>query len=169
MFVLAINGVCAMISGYSGYRKDRMKEDDLLVRKRLEAEILKSKEHARNILESLHEKQNKDGIKGYRKVNDELDVFSGEVNLSIVGHNYPIFSIQHIRSPSEADLQQLVQFDADMLDSLVNVTTAMSQIESHLIDDSDIDYAKEFAKMRQYITTSRNRYKDRENFLRGWK
>ncbi len=170
MFELtAIEVVVKLITEYTGYRKDRLKEDDILVRKRLQSEILKAQEHSRNILELLHEKQDKKSITGLKKVKDELDVFSSEVELSIMGHKYPFFTIQRARSPSEGDLKKLIKFDGDMLESIVTMTETMTRIETFIIDGTELEYAKEFATIRQYITKSRNKYQDREDFLRGWK
>jgi hypothetical protein len=182
----AVEIVIKLVAGYTGYsidkknakkrsskekknRDDLLNKDDLLVRKKLESEILKSLEHGRNIQELLYEKKNMAGIRGLRKVQDELDVFSNELSLSIVTHQYPFFSTQADRSPNKEYFDKLIQFDADMLTSLIDVTTALHRIETHVIDDTNINYENEFIKLRQYLTVSRNKYRDRENFLKEWK
>ncbi len=164
-----IDAVVKIISDYTGYRKDKIKEDDLLVRKRLISEIEKSEEHTKNILDLLYDKNNNEGIKGIKKVKDELDVFANEADLSLVGHRYPFFTATKVRSPSESDLKKMVEYDLGMLDKMVNVTMATSRIEDLVIGGEKVDYTTEFSKMRQYVTKARNSYRDRNDFLRGWK
>ena len=166
----SIEVVRKLVSGYMGYRKDKIKEDDLLVRKRLGSEILKAQEHSKNILELLYEKDNTDGMNALKKVKDELDVFYSEIELSPVGHQYSFLDPKKsTRSPTESTLKKLVDFDAGMLDSLVNVTLSMGMIEDYIIDEKNVNYQKELAKIRSNITKSRNNYRDREDFLRRWK
>lgn len=169
VIITTVAEVCKLISVYTGYRKDKIKEDDILVRKRLMAEVEKSGEHAKNIVELLYERNDKESLKAIKKVKDELDVFSGEVDLSTTGHQYPFFSIQKVRSPSVSDLKKLVEFDAEMLDKIVNVTETTTKIEDKVIDGDNLEFVKESLKVRQYITKARNAYKDREDFLRRWK
>jgi hypothetical protein len=161
--------IAKLIAEYTAYRRDRRKEDDILVRRTLEREIGKAAEHIKNIMEQLYEKGQKAEIKKLKTVKDELDVFRSEINLSIVGHMYRFFSVQDVRSPKENDIKRLVDFDAQMCERLVNVTVAMDAVETKVIDGEEVDLSREFLKIRQYITQIRNVYKERENFLRGWK
>ena len=169
VLITAISSVGKMISAYTGYRKDKIKEDDNLVRKRLITEVDKSIENIRNILETLYENKDTQSINALKKVKDELDIFSNDITMSVSGHQYGFFSTQRVRSPSEGDLKTLVGFDLNILENIINVTEATRVIETMILDGDNIDTTKELKKLRQYITGSRNSYKDRENFLRGWK
>ncbi len=169
VLITAITSVCKMVSGYTGYRKDKVKEDDNLVRKKLMAEIDKSVKNTRNILDILYDKKDTDSINSLKKVKDELDIFSNDITMSVVGHQYSFFSTNKSRSPGEGDLKTLVEFDLNILENIVNVTEATGVIEGMIMNGDEIDAVKELRSLRQYITGSRNSYKDREDFLRGWK
>ena len=169
VLMTSITSVCKMVSAYTGYRKDKIKEDDNLVRKKLMTEIDKSVENTRNILDILYDKKDTESINSLKKVKDELDIFSNDITMSVAGHQYNFFSTQRVRSPSEGDLKTLVEFDLSILENIVNITEATNVIESMIMNGEEIDIVRELRSLRQYITGSRNSYKDREDFLRGWK
>ena len=161
----AAEGVAKIIKDYNGYRRGQKKEDDLAVRKKLLSELEKSKNNLKNSLEYVHERDNQKGSKVIRKVLDEIDMFSNEVDLSEMGHHYPFFDPK--KSIKEKDLKNIVEFDKEMLETCKDVTLATQEIQQRLVDDENIDFEKEFNSIRQYITNIRNNYKDRSDYIKG--
>ncbi len=166
---MAIGGsiaiVTKMIKKYTGYKRGQAKEDDLAVRKRLLSELEKSRNNLKNSLEYMHERDNTKGSKKIRKVLDEIDMFSNEVDLSETGHHYPFFDPK--KSIKRNDIQTIVDFDKEMLETCKNVTEATKEIQNTLIDGENINVEKEFNSLRQYITNIRNTYKDRLDYIKG--
>lgn len=156
-----------LVAGLFNYGVGRRKEDDLALRKRLIGEITKSKEHLNNILEETYQRNDKKGAEAVKRAIDEVDAFKTEVNLSVTGHTYPFFSDQ--RSVGREDLDKLMKFDQEMIEKMENVTMASQKIESIMIDEEGLELVAEAKKMRLYITTARNAYKDRTEFIRGLK
>ena len=98
---------------------------------------------------------------------DELDLFTTEVDLSETGHKYPFFSPQV--SITKAAQQKLVDFDSSLLTNMQNVTIATKKISDLMLDDKKIDLRRESKKVKNYITASRNAYRDRIELIRRLK
>ncbi len=159
-----VEGVARIIVNYTGYKRGQAKEDDLAVRKRLMSELDKSKNNLRNSLEYMYENENKKSSKKIRKVLDEIDMFSNEVDLSETGHHYPFFDPK--KSINDKDIEQVVKFDKKILDTCINITEATEEIQQRLISGVNIDSIQEFNSLRQYITKLRNKYKDRLDYIK---
>lgn len=160
----AAEGVAKIIKDYNGYRRGQKKEDDLAVRKKLLSELDKSKNNLKNSLEYVHERENRKASKVIRKVLDEIDMFSNEVDLSEMGHHYPFFDPK--KSIKKKDIENIIEFDKEILEACKDVTEATQEIQKKLIDGKNIDFDKEFNNIRQYITNVRNNYKDRLDYIK---
>lgn len=145
--------------------KERKKEIDLLVREKLMREVSKSREYMKNIFEKAHKKNDKTLSDAAKRVIDELDVFSNEAELSEVGHKYPMFSVQ--KSAGWWDIRKLTKYDRTIVEKAENVTEASKRLENAIIEKEDIDSVKELEKIRQYVTDTRNEYKNRADKLKG--
>lgn len=161
----AAEGVAKIIKDYNGYRRGQKKEDDLAVRKKVLSELEKSRNNLKNSLEYVHERDNKKASKIIRKVLDEIDMFSNEIDLSEMGHHYPFFDPK--KSIKKKDIEKIAEFDKDILEACRNVTEATEEIQEMIIDSKNIDFEKEFNSIRQYITNIRNDYKDRLDYIKG--
>lgn len=159
-----------LLKSYSDYRKDRRKEDDLLVRQYIQSELTKAGERTVNIQVLVAEGTDKKLLKTTKSVKNELDQFLNEAKLGLAGHSYPLLSIQHVRSPSAGDIKKLVEFDEGILERVSNVATASQIIETKVRDgDASLDLDAEMRRLLEYLTVARGLFKDREQFLRSWK
>ena len=145
--------------------KERKKEIDLEIRKKLMREIEKSKEHIKNITDILNDSDRKDIISNTYKITDELDVFSSEAELSEAGHSYPLFSNQ--KSAGSLKLKKVIKEDRNLVENMEDITEACRQLEVALINEDQINPETELQQIRQYITKTRNEFKNRVNILKG--
>jgi hypothetical protein len=98
-------------------------------------------------------------------VNDELDVFSNEVEFSMVGHKYPFFSPQISISPRK--IKKLIEYDLSIIGKMRNVKEASRRVENSIIEGEATNIVQELKKIRHYITVVRNNYKDRNHYIKG--
>lgn len=160
-----VEGVAKIIVSYTGYKRGQAKEDDLAVRKRVQSELDKSRNNLKNSLEYMHERDNTKASKKIRKVLDDIDMFSNEVDLAETGHHYPFYDPK--KSIKKKDIEKIAKFDKNILDMCINVTEATKKIHQKFISGENIDIDKEFNNLRQYITDARNDYKDRIEHIKG--
>jgi hypothetical protein len=156
-----------ILGAYYGYTQGKRKEDDIAVRKKIMNEIQKSRNNLTNLLEEAAEGSKRDMANTAKKVIDELDILNTEVDLSEMGHQYPFFSIQ--KSCSSSQIEKLVEFDQSLVVGMENVSKATETLYHLLIEKQVQDPMKELKKIKQYIITCRNYYKDRRDYLKGLK
>ncbi len=153
------------ISSYSGYKGSRRKEDDLAIRRRVLEEIDKSREVLTDILEDAYNDGDTKTQQEVRKAQDQLDVFSDEVDLAESGHKYSFFSAQ--RSISGGMIKQLTKFDASIIDLMNQLVKAAARVQTkYLGKDSSLSTVKELRKIKQYITTARNEFTNRIEYIK---
>jgi len=153
------------ISSYSGYKGSRRKEDDLAIRRRVLEEIDKSREVLTDILEDSYNDGDMKTQQEVRKAQDQLDVFSDEVDLAESGHKYSFFSSQ--RSISGGMVKQLTKFDASIIDLMNQLVKAAARVQTkYLGKDSSLETVKELRKIKQYITTARNEFTNRIEYIK---
>ncbi len=153
------------ISSYSGYKGSRRKEDDLAIRRRVLEEIDKVREVLTDILEDAYNDGDTKTQQEIRKAQDQLDIFSDEVDLAEAGHKYSFFSPQ--RSVGGGMIKQLTKFDASIIDVMNQLVKGASRIQTkYLGKDSSLEAIKELRKIKQYITTARNEFKNRIEFIK---
>lgn len=165
--ILGIWAISGIIAGYFSYKEGKRKEDDIVVRKKLLDEIGKSKEYLTNIVDETLEKNDVKGTDSAKKVIDELGIFSTEVDLSETGHRYPFFSIQ--KSINAKALKKLINYDSSLLRSMEAVTETCKRIENITINNENVDLVWELKKARQHVTTARNEYKNRKDYIKRLK
>jgi len=153
------------ISSYSGYKGSRRKEDDLAIRRRVLEEIDKAREVLTDILEDAYNDGDMKTQQEVRKGQDQLDVFSDEVDLAESGHKYSFFSSQ--RSISGGMIKQLTKFDASIIDLMNQLVKAAARVQTkYLGKDSSLESVKELRKIKQYITTARNEFTNRIEYIK---
>lgn len=156
--------VGSILGAYYGYVEGKRKEDDLAVKRKLMDEIQKSRSNLTNILSEFNDRKDKVGMEAAKGVIDELDIFNTDVDMSEVGHRYPFFSIQNTANKGELD--KLIEFDKSLITTMENVSQATSMVHDKLIDEQLQYPDRELKKIKQYVTTCRNYYKDRRDFIK---
>lgn len=153
------------ISSYSGYKGSRRKEDDLAIRRRVLEEIDKVREVLTDILEDAYNDGDMKTQQEIRRAQDQLDIFSDEVDLAESGHKYSFFSKQ--RSISGGMIKQLTKFDASIIDLMNQLVKGTARVQTkYLGKDSSLEAVKELRKIKQYITTARNEFSNRIEFIK---
>ena len=153
------------ISSYSGYKGSRRKEDDLAIRRRVLEEIDKAREVLTDILEDAYSDADMKTQQEVRKAQDQLDIFSDEVDLAESGHKYSFFSPQ--RSVGGGMIKQLTKFDASIIDLMNQLVKAAARVQTkYLGKDSSLVAVKELRKIKQYITTARNEFSNRIEYIK---
>lgn len=153
------------ISSYSGYKGSRRKEDDLAIKRRVLEEIDKAREVLTDILEDAYNDGDTKTQQEIRKAQDQLDIFSDEVDLAEMGHKYSFFSPQ--KSISGGMIKELTKFDASIIDLMNQLVKGSSRVQTkYLGKDSSLEAVKELRKIKQYITTARNEFKNRIELIK---
>ena len=153
------------ISSYSGYKGSRRKEDDLAIRRRVLEEIDKVREVLTDILEDAYNDGDMKTQQEIRRAQDQLDIFSDEVDLAESGHKYSFFSKQ--RSISGGMIKQLTKFDASIIDLMNQLVKGTARVQTkYLGKDSSLEAVKELRKIKQYITTARNEFSNRIEYIK---
>lgn len=141
----------------------RYRERDVEFRKKIQAEIIKSQENLKNIIDELYENSEFKKIKIVKKVIDELDLFSNEVVLSKMGHNR---SGGSNKTPEDKEIiQRVLHFNKFISEKIENVTLSSEKIADMLIDEEEIHLNREMKKIKQYVTNARNHYKKRNDLI----
>ena len=154
-----------ILGTYYGYVEGKRKEDDIAVKRKVMDEIKKSRTNLTNIMEEFDEKSNSKGVEASKRVIDELDMFHTDIDLSEAGHRYPFFSIQ--KSANKHQIEKLVDFDKSLITTMENVAKATEILHNNLIDEQVPHPDRELKKIRQYISSCRNYYKDRRDFIKN--
>jgi hypothetical protein len=153
-----------ILGSYYGYVEGKRKEDDLAVKRKIMDEIQKSRANLTNTLAEFNERKDAKGMQATKGVIDELDIFNTDVDMSEAGHRYPFFSIQN--TANKGQLEKLINFDKSLITTMENVAQATAMVHDKLIDDALPSPDRELKKIKQYVTTCRNYYKDRKDFIK---
>ena len=156
--------VGSILGAYYGYVEGKRKEDDLAVKRKIMDEIQKSRANLTNVLSEFNERKDMKGQNATKGVIDELDIFNTDVDMSEAGHRYPFFSIQN--TANKGQLEKLINFDKSLITTMENVAQATAMVHDKLIDDALPNPDRELKKIKQYVTTCRNFYKDRRDFIK---
>lgn len=146
------------VSKYYGYVIEKKKDDDLVIRRKLLAELCEIKKYLYNISKKHYT------IKRLiRPLINEVDIFSKEIEYSLTGHRYPFLS-KH-SSINIGILKKLVKYDFFIIEKIVSVKEECKNIYRR--DDIDeSQYSKALSKIRNMLIEIRNKYMERENFLK---
>jgi hypothetical protein len=153
-----------ILGAYYGYVEGKRKEDDLAIKRKIMDEIKKSRSNLTNIMEEFNDQRNSKAVEAAKGVIDELDIFNTDVDLSEAGHRYPFFSIQNTANKSQ--LEKLVEFDRSLITTMENVAKATEVMNNRILDDQLPNADRELKKIKQYVTSCRNYYKDRRDFIK---
>jgi len=115
--------VTKFLASYNSYRRDKRKEDDLSIRRRLMDVAAGMRSHLLNAQENV-EWQLASRI---QEAVDQLDIFRNELRLAETGHKYPFFSPQ--KSVGVKALKKLVEYDASLVTGMEQASDAARQLE----------------------------------------
>ena len=144
MAVSMISLIAKVIANYKGYKTEKKKEEDILVRMAIIRELNKTKNRIRKF--SIENEKAK-------KIMDEIDVFVKDIEYSTVGHKYAFFSSKY--SPNKDKIKKLIEHD-------FLISKKLEEIENILSDEHGID----LANVHHIIKALKNIYIDRESLLR---
>ena len=134
------------------------------IRQRLITEISKSRENFNNIIDGLYESKDTKSINMVKKVIDELELFSSDIDFSESSYNGDRLSLKNKIDKKLVD--KLNNFNNLVMDDLKNISKASNKISDLMIDNDDLDISREMKKIRHYITNARYQYKDRIEFIK---
>lgn len=134
------------------------------IRQRLITEISKSRENFNNIIDGLYEAQDTKSINMVKKVIDELELFSNDIDFSESSHNGDPLSLD--KKIDKKTVGKLNKFNNLVMDDLKNISIASNKISDLIIDNDNLDISREMKKIRHYIINARNQYKDRIEFIK---
>jgi len=132
---------------------EKLKEHDLKIRGKLIRENQKSKIHLKNIQSIL---KNNENINSIKKIVDILDIFSNDIEYSLSGRKYPIFSIQ-----SSTMLKKLIKNYEDIIERMENITKSCYILEKKLIEKTNTNVGYELGELKKYFIEVKNAYNDR--------
>ena len=139
-----ISLIAKVISNYRGYRTDKKKEEDLMVRMAIIRKLNKIKNYIREF--SIENKK-------AEKIIDEIDVFIKDIEYSTVSHKYVFFSSQ--ASLNKNKIKKLIEHDFLISKKLEEIENILNK--KHEINMSNIHYL---------VKDLKNIYMERESLLR---
>ena len=139
-----ISLIAKVISNYRGYRTDKKKEEDLMVRMAIIRKLNKIKNYIREF--SIENKK-------AEKIIDEIDVFIKDIEYSTVSHKYVFFSSQ--ASLNKNKIKKLIEYDFLISKKLEEIENILNK--KHEINMSNIHYL---------VKDLKNIYMERESLLR---
>jgi len=112
--------IAAALPGFRGYKeKELRRESDKLIRNHLVLKLSKDKDNVRSIAQKIADKRYLDVLADIDRLNAKMDRITEKVNHASYGYA-GFFDIVKIK---EANLDQMIAFDNQLLDS-VNALTA---------------------------------------------
>jgi hypothetical protein len=145
---------------------DKKKEKDVNVRLKLIREINESREYLKKIFDYV-QTHDKTSSKIVKKITDELDIFLAEVEMSEVGHSYPMFSPQ--KSAGKRTLKKVIKHDTEVVARMSDLKKAYNDLLKTIQNGEDIKIDNELEKLHKNITDLRCNFHDRVNDLKGVK
>ncbi|MBC8437664.1 MAG: hypothetical protein H8D82_00165 [Euryarchaeota archaeon] len=163
-----IRGIQLVISGYSGYTKDKRRETDLAVRH----EIIRSTGRVQTHLSNVHDQSYRDGnlqiTRSCKQAMEEIDQFRNEVEKAETGHDHPFFSTH--KSISKSDLKKLIKHDHDVIEMVTKAVNIANSCEHAHSSGSEIADVVKFARQsQQMISSCRGFFNARSSILKGMK
>jgi len=159
--------VAKLISNYQGYRTNKRREDDLLVRKKLMREVTKSKNYLNNIQNFVSKKDNNKEYNLVKSLIDKLDIFSNEIEFSISGHNYPFYSPQI--SVGIRKIKKLINYDFSIIENMCGINDTFRAIQNKINNEDGKNIAKELIETQKIFIELTNDYKNRNDLIKNIK
>jgi hypothetical protein len=115
--------IAAALPGFRGYKeKELRRESDKLIRNHLAFKLSKDKDNVRSIAQKIADKRYLDVLADIDRLNAKMDRITQKVNHASYGYS-GFFDIVKIK---EANLDQMIAYDNQLLDS---VNTLSSEID----------------------------------------
>jgi len=154
--------VTKFITSYNSYRRDKRKEDDLAIRKRLIDVAGNIRSHLRNAMEGV----DWEVAARVQETIDRLDVFNNEIRVAETGHKYPFFSPQ--KSVKVKALKKLVEYDETLVTGMEQAAEAARQLEyAAARGDEASAITTNAGLVKSHITRLQEEFKKRGEYIRG--
>ncbi len=154
--------VTRFIASYNSYRRDKRREDDLAVRRRLMDVAANIRAHLLNAMDNVDWQV----AAKIQETIDQVDVLNNELRIAETGHKYPFFSPQ--KSVKVKALKKLVEYDASLITGMEQAADAARQLEYAAARGDEAGAITTHAGLvRSNITRLREEFKKRIEFIKG--
>jgi hypothetical protein len=149
------------IASYRGYKAESKKEDDRAIRNWIMESINGLRNHAVNLMETGY-RNDDDNLEGEAKVMiDNIDLFKNEVNLAATGEVQSFWN-----KKSSPDFDNLIEFDAKVIEEIEKVNKIMAELEIELNSDGS-NKIRLIGEAKSGITAARNHFIQRMQYIKG--
>ncbi len=149
------------IASYRGYKAESKKEDDRAIRNWIMESINGLRNHAVNLMETGY-RNDDDNLEREAKVMiDNIDLFKNEVNLAATGEVQSFWNRK-----SSPDFDNLIEFDAKVIEEIEKVNKIMAELEIELNSDGS-NKKRLMGEAKSGITTARNHFIQRMQYIKG--
>jgi hypothetical protein len=151
-----------IIPGYDGYvNRDNARELDVQLRNTLASNLSLNKTKIKNIVLNLSKNGKLFETEGIDKLDKKLENAIAKFKSAARGYS-GAFDVKKI---NDNELNQIYQYDAEMLESVNAVGTACSEMENNSASNTDIKQALE--NVNKLLDDILQRFTGRENILRN--
>jgi hypothetical protein len=122
--------IAAALPGFHGYKeKELRRESDKLIRNHLTLKLNKDKDDVRNIFQRIADKRYLDVLPGIDRLTAKMDTITAKVNHASYGYAgfYDVVKIK------EENLDHMITYDNQLLDSVNALSDAISALKTQLI------------------------------------
>ncbi len=159
-----VRGIQMVLTGYSGYTKEKRREVDKMVRE----EIIRATGRVRSHLENIHESAYRDSnikvARAAKQAMEEADELINDVEKAPAGLKHAFLSGQ--RSIANSDLKKLIKHDHDVIDMITKATNIANSAEHEHASDGD-EVIKLCRQTTQMLSSSRGFFGARATILKG--
>ena len=149
------------IASYRGYKAESKKEDDRAIRNWIMESINGLRNHAVNLMETGY-RNDDDNLEREAKVMiDNIDLFKNEVNLAATGEVQSFWNRK-----SSPDFDNLIEFDAKVIEEIEKVNKIMAELEIELNSDGS-NKKRLMGEAKSGITAARNHFIQRMQYIKG--
>jgi FtsZ-binding cell division protein ZapB len=150
------------IPGYDGYvNRDNSRELDIQLRNTLAKNLDSNKTRLKNTILNLSKLGKLFESDGIDKLEKKLETAAAKFRSAARGYS-GAFDVVKIK---EERLNQVYEFDANMLDDVNEISNACSELEANSKANTDIKEAQD--KMSARLDNLLNKFDERENILRN--
>jgi len=154
--------IARIIPGYDGYvNRDNSRELDLQIRNTLASNLDLNKTKLKNTISNLSKSGKLFETDGIDKIEKKLENAIAKFRSAARGYS-GAFDVVKIK---EDKLNQLYQFDADLIDEVNEIAASCSELEANSDANTDIKAVQE--KLSSQLDNLLKQFSERENLLRN--
>jgi len=122
--------IAAALPGFRGYKeKELRRESDKLIRNHLNLKLSKAKDNVKSISQRIADKRYLDILVDVDRLNAKMDRITEKVNHASYGYS-GFFNIVKIK---EENLDRMIAFDNQLVDSVNTLTTEIDGLKAQLL------------------------------------